>query len=201
MLSRILLSGLLLASLALNSGCEVRESKAAVAKSNAAKADPWQYFDHGDPKVTLVRWANVGFDDHDEVYYIHFLSGPEVPPVNDTNVIILRELKNLLYLDLENTEVTDDGLLENSGGKLRPLANLSKLKILRLPSGCGDRCLGCLKHLTSLEHLYIHPEAEFTTAGVAQLEKWLPKCKVHFTPVFGEDIQQRGQPKPELKTY
>jgi internalin A len=71
----------------------------------------------------------------------------------------IKDLKNLRHLNLEYTQVTDSGLRE-----LKGLENLKEL-ILRNPY------VGSLRRLT---------ETPVTDAGVAELQRALPKCYIGY---------------------
>ena len=148
------------------SGC--RQQNAA-----AVTGEAWEYYAHGDPRVTLNRWARVGLDDNDEIYYIDFHAEDKV---TDENLFIVRDLNNLKLLDLRGTQVTDIGL--------KYVRGLTKLEVLRLPDGVSDAGLFNLRQIEDLKEIYISPNSGVTSVGVDQLKGWFPDAKIYFTEIF-----------------
>ncbi len=135
--------------------------------------DPWSYFESGDVLVTLRRWAVVAQDDEQNVYYVDFVTEKRV---DDINIIVVRDLPELRYLDLSGTRVSDDGLTH--------LRGLEKLKILTLPDNISGIGLEHLKTLKSLQRLNVGANSLATSAEVDALRKALPNTQVTHAEVF-----------------
>ena len=99
------------------------------------------------------------------------LGSGEVSNPTPTEALLerLKSLASLASLDGSNPEVTDD-LLEY-------LTSLTGLKELSLPDQVTDAGLLHLAGMRSLEALYLN-NTQVTDAGVAELQKALPNCKI-----------------------
>ena len=100
--------------------------------------------------------------------------------LTDEELKELAGLKNLQALDLSNTQVTGAGLKELAGLKSLQALNLGATQVT-------DARLKELAGLKSLRWLNLN-RTEVTAAGVAGLQKDLPKCKI----ITGDDC--RGVP-------
>ncbi|MCA9246259.1 MAG: hypothetical protein KDA42_04060 [Planctomycetales bacterium] len=154
--------------LVFNSGCQ-QESAQGIT------GDAWEYYAHGDPIVTLNRWARVGMDDNDQIYYVDFHAEDKVV---DENLFIVRDLKHLKSLDLGGTKVTDFGM--------KNLRGLKQLEVLHLPDGITDIGLQDLRPLAGekMREIFISPESGVTSDGVDQLKVWFPKAKIYYRDIF-----------------
>ncbi len=82
----------------------------------------------------------------------------------------LKGLPNLKWLNLNNTKITDAGLVHLKG--------LTNLKVLWLEdTKITDAGLVHLKGLTNLKRLYLW-NTKVTDAGVQELKKALPDCEI-----------------------
>ena len=117
--------------------------------------------------------------------------------VTDAGLKKLAALKGLQTLDLTGTKVTDEGLKELAplkgleelvlnntqvtGAGLRELAPLTGLHTLFLTycEGVTDAGLKDLAGLKGLKELILLNSTEVTAAGVAELKKALPDCKIY----------------------
>ena len=117
------------------------------------------------------------------------------PPALDGELAVLHDLKNLLWLNLGGTDVTDQGLphlkelasltrlhLEKtavSDAGLAHLSGLENLTYLNLyQTAVTDSGLGHLNGLKKLRNLYLW-QTEVTPAGVEKLRQILPGCKIN----------------------
>jgi hypothetical protein len=92
-------------------------------------------------------------------------------PMTDKQMRYVGRLRNLRYLVLRCTYVTDTGITE--------LDHLVDLRFLDLESTeVTDAGLRHLETLSRLEHLDVSMCPNITNAGVARLQKALPKCKI-----------------------
>jgi hypothetical protein len=90
----------------------------------------------------------------------------------DANLGELCELRDLYNLGLKGTSVTDKGM--------RTVAALRQLYSLDLArTGITDVGLRRLERLSKLSYLDLHNCPNITDAGVARLQKALPKCKIY----------------------
>ena len=112
-------------------------------------------------------------------------------------VIGLEKLPNLKNLYLENNQLTDVNGLKNLtnlerlllGGNnltdVNGLKDLPNLKTLGL-SGNDLANLQGLENLTNLQLLILRDNKRLSKKQVAELQKALPKCEIHFPPYFPE---------------
>lgn len=91
-------------------------------------------------------------------------------PVGDNGLVHLAGLRRLKRLRLDETQVTDAGLCHLSGLKELEQLNLYKTQI-------SDAGLANLAVLTNLEELNLQ-RTQVTDEGVANLQKALPKCRI-----------------------
>jgi len=90
--------------------------------------------------------------------------------VTDGSLVYLDPLADLEFVDLSGAEkITDNGLCH--------LKALSHLRALVLGAGVTDQAVGHLKELTQLRELIVE-DSSVTDAGVAELQKALPNCKI-----------------------
>jgi hypothetical protein len=115
--------------------------------------------------------------------------------VTGTGLKDLAPLKKLTFLDLRKTKVSDDALKDlallealdsvdlrdtsiNDGG-LKHLAAVKKLSVVSLNGpNITDASLKELANVKGLIAVYLYGGTMVTDAGVAELQKALPKCKV-----------------------
>ena len=93
--------------------------------------------------------------------------------VTDASMKELAVFKNLETLNLALTRITGTGL--------KDLAGLEKLRTLELSTATdgGLKAIATLKNLTSLKIATIPSyRAKVSDAGIAELQKALPKCKI-----------------------
>jgi internalin A len=117
--------------------------------------------------------------------------------VGDADLTELSGLQHLQTLDLGSTDVADAGLkwlaglqqlkelylniTKVSDAGLKELASLKQLEYLRLSdTKIGDSGLKALAGLQQLQYLELD-RTQVTKKGVAELQKALPKCDVHYT--------------------
>jgi Leucine-rich repeat (LRR) protein len=90
----------------------------------------------------------------------------------------LTEVKGLEKL----TQLSELGLGDNQLTDIpKGLEKLTKLKVLKLGSNKLTDVKG-LENLTQLEELYLYGNPDLTKAQIAELQKALPKCKIHSNP-------------------
>jgi hypothetical protein len=131
--------------------------------------------------------------------------------ITDEQMALLKDLKDLVSLNLRGKEVTD--------AQLAPLAGITSLKRLHLErtkitdqatpylkglvnleylnlygTDVGDPSLPNLENMKKLKHLYLW-QTKVTDAGVAKLQKALPQIEI----VRGLDLQKVEEKKPETK--
>ena len=111
-----------------------------------------------------------------------------------TNVTGLEKLTQLERLSLHNNKLTDlKGLetltkletLDVGGNQLtnvKGLEKLTKLKLLFLSASYKLDDLNGLEKLNQLKELYLRNCPNLTKAQIAELQKALPKCKIHSNP-------------------
>lgn len=129
---------------------------------------------------------------------------------NDTAVAPLKDIANLVELNLAGTKITDAGLqniagltnlitlhLELTGitdAGLAHLKNLQHLSYLNLyGTGVTDKGLEQLKELRNLKHLYLW-QTKVTANGAADLQKTLP------TVMISRGWENEPAAKAEVKT-
>lgn len=120
--------------------------------------------------------------------------GAPKPPALDGELTVLKDLKNLLWLHLGNTDVTDQGLphlagltsltrlhLERTRVSDAGLAHLSQLENLTYlnlyETAVTDAGLGHLEGLKNLRNLYLW-QTKVTPEGVEKLKQALPDCEI-----------------------
>ena len=81
----------------------------------------------------------------------------------------LQESRNVVELNLSRSKITDAGLLHLKG--------LPNLQTLSLPKQITDAGLVHLRGLTNLQVLDVK-NTQATDAGIAELQKALPNCKI-----------------------
>ena len=120
--------------------------------------------------------------------------GDPKPPALDGELGILKDMKNLVWLHLGGTDVTDNGLPHLAGltsltrlhlertkvsdaglVHLKDLQNLAYLNLYQ--TDITDAALVHLGGLNGLKNLYLW-KTKVTKAGVAKLQKVLPECKI-----------------------
>lgn len=92
--------------------------------------------------------------------------------IGDASMAVVGRMSRLTRLDLSRTHVSDQGL-----PALRGLDNLVYLNLHS--TDVTDRGLDVLAELRGLQALYLW-NTKVTPAGVARLQKDLPKTKIHF---------------------
>jgi hypothetical protein len=91
--------------------------------------------------------------------------------ITDGGLTSIKSLTQLRELSLDEDNVTDAGLIN--------LESLARLEYLTLHgSHFTDAGLQHLKGLTRLKRLYLSSHSKFTDAGVADLQRALPNCKI-----------------------
>ena len=122
-------------------------------------------------------------------------SGGAKPPALDAELSVLKDLKNVQWLNLAGTDVTDKGLqqltdltsltrlhLEKtavSDAGLEHLKGLENLTYLNLyQTAVTDAGLDHLRSLKTLKNLYLW-QTEVTPAGVGKLQESLPDCAIN----------------------
>ena len=104
----------------------------------------------------VVRQIAQNVDDKEAAFH---LSGKEL---TDEGLMHLKEIPNLVWLNLANTKITDDGL--------KHIANIKTLKRLHLEkTQIGDAGLAHLKGLAELEYLNLYG-TQVTDAGLDHLQ-------------------------------
>tara|TARA_Y100000593_G_C4159696_1_gene261374 strand:+ start:163 stop:705 length:543 start_codon:yes stop_codon:yes gene_type:complete len=119
--------------------------------------------------------------------------------ITDVGLKEVAKLENLAHLDLNATVITDAGLkevaklqqlkeldlylcFEITDAGLKEVAKCGRLNVLRLRAtpitDAGLKELAKLKQLAELDLCQTH----VTEAGVARLQKALPKCKILYSP-------------------
>jgi len=88
-----------------------------------------------------------------------------------TNVKDLEKLTQLTGLSLNENKLTD----------VKGLEKLTQLKTLKLLSLAYNQLTDVkgLEKLTNLERLYLSDNPDLTKSQIAELQKALPKCKIH----------------------
>jgi len=115
-------------------------------------------------------------------------------PVTDAHLVHLKPLTELTHLHLENTKITDKGL-EN----LKDLVNLEYLNLYG--TAVSDAGLANLEGLKKLKHLYLW-QTKVTEAGAARLKKAIPGVDINLgikdepQPVI---VAKKPEPKKEEK--
>jgi hypothetical protein len=107
--------------------------------------------------------------------------------VTDAQLAPLASLPGLTRLHLERTKITDKGM-----PYLKGLVNLEYLNLYG--TDIGDAGLVNLVNMKKLKHLYLW-QTKVTDAGVAKLKKALPQVEI----VRGLDLQKVEEKKPEAK--
>jgi hypothetical protein len=112
-------------------------------------------------------------------------------PVTDDCLEPLRSIPNLVWLNLSNTNITNDGLKQLSALPLTRL-HLEKTRI-------GDAGLEYLKDLANLEYLNLYA-TQVTDAGLEHLAglKQLKRLYVWQSGVTDEGIRKLNESLPEL---
>jgi Leucine-rich repeat (LRR) protein len=188
---------LLIMAVALVGGCgKSAEEKAAKAKAEAAaeaKAGAW-VSDPNDPNNVKIEKAiryelyshtgELTKADLEKVTELTFLES-KLTDVKDlekltqltklffnanqlTNVKVLEKLTQLEELDLSDNQLTD----------VKGLENLTQLKDLDLSKNQLTSVKG-LEKFTQLKYLWLTGNPDLTKAQIAELQKALPKCKIH----------------------
>ncbi len=120
--------------------------------------------------------------------------GAPKPPALDGELAVLKDLKNLVWLHLGGTDVTDRGLphladltsltrlhLERTQVSDAGLAHLNQLQSLTYlnlyQTGVTDVGLSHLEGLKNLKNLYLW-QTKVTPAGVDKLQQALPDCEI-----------------------
>jgi len=115
------------------------------------------------------------------------------PPVKDANLEPLKSIPELIWLNLANTEITNDGLRHIAGLPLKKLhlektqigddgmkhlKGLKDLEYLNIyATKVGDAGLQHLKDLTKLKKLYVWQSA-VSEAGIKDLQSALPELVI-----------------------
>ena len=95
---------------------------------------------------------------------------PKIMLISDIDLERLKDLEELLYLDLSGTEITDDGM--------KNLKGLHQLHFLGLDSTqITDVSLEYLKRLKQLKNLNV-TNTRITSEGLEELKNALPKAKI-----------------------
>ena len=123
--------------------------------------------------VTVIEMLDVPFEKDDEGNIL-FLSLFDTS-VTDAQLEHITGMTSLRRLELHKTQITDAGLVHLKG--------LTKLEtLLLLKTQITDEGILHLKGLTSLKSLWLtnssFPNTKVTDAGVADLQKALPDCRV-----------------------
>jgi hypothetical protein len=92
-------------------------------------------------------------------------------PVTDAQLAFLKDLTGLTELHLEKTKITDKGL-----ANLKGLVNLEYLNLYG--TAITDAGLPSLEGMKKLKHLYLW-QTKVTDAGVARLKKALPQADIN----------------------
>jgi hypothetical protein len=108
-------------------------------------------------------------------------------PVSDKALEHLKGITTLTRLHLEKTKITDKGT-EN----LKGLVNLEYLNLYG--TEIGDATLAHLEGMKKLKNLYLW-QTKVTDAGVAKLQKALPKCDIN----RGLDVIEKPKDKAKDK--
>ncbi|MEM9942160.1 MAG: hypothetical protein AAF939_11285 [Planctomycetota bacterium] len=126
-------------------------------------------------------------DENQEVNFA--LAGKQV---GDKEIAELGRLKNVIWLNLANTEITDEGLGAIASLPLTKL-HLEKTKI-------GDEGLKHLLNMKQLEYLNLY-DTQVTDQGIQQLEKLpsLKKLYVWKSKVTPVGMDQLKKAKPDLE--
>jgi hypothetical protein len=109
--------------------------------------------------------------------------------VTDANLDHLKDLVSLTRLHLEKTKITDKGL-----EKLKKLVNLEYLNVYG--TDITDAGLVHLEGMKKLKDLYVW-QTKVTDAGVAKLKKALPRLEI--VRGFDEEKPKKEEKKPEPK--
>ena len=114
--------------------------------------------------------------------------------ITDKALVEVAKLPNLSRLNLEHTAITDDGLAQLSGLKNLQYLNLFDTKV-------SDKGLMALAKCTNLRNLYLY-QTKATPAIVAALQKALPYLKVdiggYMTAALTSDtVIYKAEPKKE----
>jgi hypothetical protein len=131
--------------------------------------------------------------------------------LTDEHFLLLKDLKDLVYLNLRGKEVTDAQLAHLAGltslmrlhlertkitdqgtPALKGLVNLEYLNLYG--TDIGDASLINLERMNKLKHLYLW-QTKVTDGGVARLQKALPQLDI----VRGLDLSKVEEKKPEPK--
>ncbi|CAN5304480.1 hypothetical protein BH10PLA2_BH10PLA2_06390 [soil metagenome] len=131
--------------------------------------------------------------------------------ITDEHMKLLKDLKDLVYLNLRGKEVTDAQLAPLAGipsltrlhlertkitdkgmPALKGLVNLEYLNLYG--TEIGDAGLVNLEGMKKLKHLYLW-QTKVTDAGVAKLQKAIPQVEI----TRGLDLQKVEEKKPDAK--
>ena len=116
----------------------------------------------------------IGFDEDEKVINLDLHD----EYITDDELVILEGMNRLEELYLPNT-ITDTGLVHLSG--LTKLEYLHFSRYFNRDSGITDEGLVHFKGLINLKVLDL-PNTKVTPAGVAELQKVLPDCRINTTP-------------------
>lgn len=133
-----------------------------------------------------VRKIAMNTEDKEASFH---LAGKEI---GDAGLVHLKELSNLVWLNLANTKVTDDGLAELSG-----IQSLTRLHLEN--TGITDAGLAHLAGLENLEYLNLYG-TKVTDAGLDHLAglKKLKKLYLWQTEVTKDGAEKLSQAIPDL---
>ena len=113
-------------------------------------------------------------------------------PIGDQQIQNLEVIENVIWVNLANTEISDDGLAS--------LENLPLTKLHLERTSIGDAGLAHIKKLDQLEYLNLYG-TKITDAGLEQLKelKNLKKLYVWQTAVTPAGMDQLKQALPDLE--
>jgi hypothetical protein len=112
-------------------------------------------------------------------------------PVTDASLVHLKGLTSLTRLHLEKTQITDKGL-----DNLKGLTNLEYLNLYG--TAVSDAGLSALKEMKKLKNLYLW-QTKVTPAGAAELKKTLTQCDINLGIDETKVEPKKDEPKKDEK--
>lgn len=127
-----------------------------VCSSQVISADEASAIEEIEKLGGVVRQIAQDVDDKEAAFH---LSGKDL---TDEGLVHLKDIDNVIWLNLANTKITDDGLKHLSGMKTLKRLHLEKTQV-------GDAGLVHLKDLTDLEYLNLYG-TQVSDAGLEHLK-------------------------------
>ena len=115
------------------------------------------------------KWMDdiLGIDFFHDAFAVSYLDDV----LGDEHIATISNLQEVVILHLNNTHLTDNGM--------KHLERMKKVQSFIINSSdITDKGLNYLKSMSSLKYLSLGEHTKVTDAGVAELQKALPKCKI-----------------------